>query len=101
MPAAQQAFNQAVAHGAGSSRAFAGLGVIANEQGQVDDAIAHWRRAVELDSRNFDALFNLTMALIRAGRLDEARPFATRFVNTAPGAFYAPDIHRLQAWLQR
>jgi len=52
-----------------------------------------------VSTRNFDALYNVTMALIKAGRPDEARPFATQFVTTAPAAFYAADIARLKAWL--
>ncbi|MBA3296588.1 MAG: hypothetical protein H0U19_06600, partial [Acidobacteria bacterium] len=77
----------------------AGLGVIASQQQRSNDAITHWRRAVELDARNFDALFNLTSALIRTGRGADARPYASQFVKTAPRAFYAKDIERFNAWL--
>lgn len=97
--AAQEAFTRAVQNDPRSSRAHAGLGVIASQQQRDDDAVGHWRRAVELDPRNFDALFNLTSALIRAGRVAEARPYAGQFVRTAPGAFYARDIERFRGWL--
>jgi arylsulfatase A-like enzyme/Flp pilus assembly protein TadD len=96
---AAEAFEAALAHAPQSSRAHAGLGVIASQQGRLDDAIGRWRKAVELDPRNFDALFNLANTLIRTGRSAEARPFVTRFVETAPRGFYGPDIARFQAWL--
>ncbi|HXG54583.1 MAG TPA: sulfatase-like hydrolase/transferase [Vicinamibacterales bacterium] len=98
--AAQDAFARAVTTAPTSSRAHAGLGVIASQQQRNDEAIVHWRRAVELDPRNFDALFNLTSALIRAGRVADARPYASQFVRTAPGAFYARDIERFRGWLE-
>ena len=97
--AAAEAFEAALVHAPRSSRAHAGLGVIASQQGRIDDAIAAWGKAVELDPRNFDALFNLANTLIRVGRSAEARPFVTRFVQTAPRGFYGPDIARFQAWL--
>lgn len=100
LAAATAAFETALTHAPQSSRAHAGLGVVASQQGRMDDAIARWRRAVELDSRNFDALFNLANTLIRTGRASEARPFVTRFVETAPRGFYGPDIARFETWLQ-
>jgi len=96
---AAEAFEAALVHAPRSSRAHAGLGVIASHQGRMDDAIGRWHKAVELDPRNFDALFNLANTLIRTGRSAEARPFVTRFVETAPRGFYGPDIARFQAWL--
>jgi arylsulfatase A-like enzyme/tetratricopeptide (TPR) repeat protein len=101
LPAAREGFTRAVKEAPGSSRAHAGLGVVANAEGRGRDAIGHWRRAVELDPRNFDALFNLASALVRAGRDAEARPFVSQFVATAPQAFYGREIAGFRAWLQR
>lgn len=63
-------------------------------------AVQSWRRAVELDPANFDALFNLATELVNAGDLEAARPYLERFVRNAPPAFYAEDIRRLSGLLQ-
>ncbi len=97
--AARAAFVRALENEPRSSRAHAGLGVVDRQQGRIDDAIGHWRTAVEIDPRNFDALFNLSTALVTAGRGSEARPYMTQFVQTAPAAFYGPDIERFKQFL--
>src|SRR5918995_1871324 len=51
-----------------SSRARAGLGVVALRAGRRDEAIAHWQQAVALDRTNFDALYNVGTELVNAGR---------------------------------
>ena len=73
---------------------------MASYQRQDAQAIAHWQQAVTLDPSNFDALFNLASTLIRTGRAAEARPFAERFVQTAPPAFYGNDIDAFRRFLQ-
>ena len=98
-PAAQAAFNRALENDPRSSRAWAGLGVVARQQGRLDEAIRFWRTAVQIDPTNFDALFNLATALVRADRATEARPYMTQFVQTAPPAFYGPDIDRFKQFL--
>jgi Tfp pilus assembly protein PilF len=95
MPAAAASFTRALEQAPNSSRAHAGLGVVALDAGRRDEAIARWRRAVETDRRNFDAMFNLATELVNAGRMAEARPYLELFVRTAPRAFYARDIDRL------
>ena len=100
MRAAAAAFTRALELSASSSRAHAGLGVVALDAGRRDEAIARWRLAVELDPRNFDALFNLATELLNAGRAAEARPYLETFVRTAPRAFYARDIDRLRTLLR-
>jgi arylsulfatase A-like enzyme/Tfp pilus assembly protein PilF len=83
------------------SRAHNALGVIAAETGHPDEAIAHWKRAVELNPREWDTLFNLGKLLRRQGREAEARPYIERFVLTAPPALYGDDIRTLRASLPR
>lgn len=100
MKVAEAAFTRALEVAPSSSRAHAGLGVVAVNAGRRNDAIAHWARAVQLDPRNFDALFNLTTELLNAGRVAEARPYAEQFVRTAPRAFYGRDIDRLMTVLR-
>ena len=46
-PAAQAAFARALQNDPRSSRAHAGLGVVARQQGRLDEAIGHWRTAVQ------------------------------------------------------
>ena len=67
----------------------------------MDEAIAHWRQAVEIDPSNFDALYNLAETLASTGRTAEARPYMEQFVRTAPAAFYGPDIARFRRFLGR
>jgi arylsulfatase A-like enzyme/Flp pilus assembly protein TadD len=100
LPAAREAFERAVKVSPRSSRAHAGLGAVASYQRQDAQAILHWQQAVALDGSNFDALFNLASALIRTGRAGEARPYAERFVQTAPPAFYGKDIEAFRRFLR-
>jgi arylsulfatase A-like enzyme/Flp pilus assembly protein TadD len=83
------------------ARAHNGLGVIASREGRLDDALAHWKRAVELDPAEFDTLFNVGSQLLRSGKHAEARPYLERFVREAPPALYAPDIATVRGWLER
>ena len=59
-------------------------------------AIDAWKRAVDLDPTEFDALYNLTIELVHQGRMDEARNTARATSSTAPAALYAPDIARVK-----
>jgi arylsulfatase A-like enzyme len=56
--------------------------------------------AVELDPRQFDALFNLAMALTEVAPSD-ARPYLERFVREAPPTRYRRDIEKARALLER
>ncbi|TAK14022.1 MAG: tetratricopeptide repeat protein, partial [Acidobacteria bacterium] len=77
------------------------LGVIFQRTGRGGDAIEAWRRAVELDGTQFDALFNLTISLAQAGAMTDARAYGERFIATAPPAFYAQDIAGIRRLLGR
>jgi Flp pilus assembly protein TadD len=83
----------------GVSRAHNGLGVIAARAGKPDEAIAHWKRAVAANPREWDTLFNLGMLLQKEGREAEARTYLERFRREAPPALYGPDIARLSSLL--
>ncbi len=54
---------------------------------------------MELNPREFDALFNLATELINDRQNAAARPYVQQFVATAPPAGYAKDIATLRAWL--
>ncbi|HYN10223.1 MAG TPA: sulfatase-like hydrolase/transferase [Vicinamibacterales bacterium] len=81
------------------AKAYTTLGVILAETGRKSDAIESWKRAVALDGSEFDALYNLTILLVEAGRLNEAREYAQRFVATAPPALYRADIDQMRRYL--
>jgi cytochrome c-type biogenesis protein CcmH/NrfG len=63
------------------------------------DAIEMWKRAVSLDGSDVNALFNLTINLVEAGRRDEARPFGLRFIEAAPPAMRA-DVETIRRAIQ-
>jgi tetratricopeptide (TPR) repeat protein len=62
-------------------------------------AIEFWRRAVESDPGQFDALFNLALALADASPR-EAVPYLDRFVREAPPQRYRADIEQARALLR-
>ncbi|HEU0208844.1 MAG TPA: tetratricopeptide repeat protein [Candidatus Udaeobacter sp.] len=48
------------------------LGIVLGEQGEIDQAITHYRQAITLRSDYAEAHYNLARLLIEQGRLDEA-----------------------------
>jgi tetratricopeptide (TPR) repeat protein len=80
-------------------KAYTTLGVVLAESGRKSEAIDSWKRAVALDGREFDALYNLTVLLLEAQRLDGARAYARQFVATAPPALYGPAIEQMRKFL--
>ncbi|MBI3261760.1 MAG: sulfatase-like hydrolase/transferase [Acidobacteria bacterium] len=95
LDAAKGAFQQALATDATLATAHTGLGVVEMRLGRRAEALAAWKRAVELDPREYDALFNLATELLNEGQVEAARPFVERFVRTAPPASYGNDIKKL------
>jgi len=99
--AARDAFRRAIAVDANWAAAYTGLGVAEQRLHRRGEAIESWKQAVQRDPREFDALYNLATELADAGRHDQARVYAARFVETAPAAQYGDDIRRLRAYLRR
>ena len=97
---ATRAFEQAVAADPRLGQAWEGLGA-ARASSDPSAAIDAWRRAVELEPRNYDVLFNLAALLRDQKRLAEARPYIERFVREAPPERYAADIETMKRWLDR
>jgi Flp pilus assembly protein TadD len=95
-PKAEAALRAALSLDPDVSRAHNALGVIAVETGRPDEAIEHWKRAVELNPREWDTVFNLARLLRQRGRAAEAEPYVQQFVRGAPPAQYADDIRRLR-----
>jgi Flp pilus assembly protein TadD len=67
----------------------------------MGEAAAHWRKAVELDPRDYQTLFNLGTLLMREGHVEEARSYLARYVQEAPAALEGRDVARVKAWLAR
>jgi arylsulfatase A-like enzyme/Tfp pilus assembly protein PilF len=83
------------------ARAHNSLGVIEAETGHLPLAVEHWKKAVELNPGDLEALYNLGTALAKLGLSAEARPYLLRFAGEAPPAVYGGDIARIRQWLQR
>ena len=79
--------------------AYTTLGVVLSTVGRTPEAIDAWKRSVDLDASQFNALYNLWSELARTGRREEAIAYGRRFVATAPPAFFGPDIARVRATL--
>ena len=61
-------------------------------QGDYARAVESWSRAVSVDPRQYDALFNIGLVEGRAGHRAEARAALSRFVATAPKERYGNDL---------
>jgi tetratricopeptide (TPR) repeat protein len=101
LPGAAKHFADAVRVDPFSSQAHAGVGVVALRTGDRRAAIAAWTKAVELDATNYDAMYNLAMALLRDSQPAAARPYLERFLRSAPSAFYEKDLREIAGILQR
>ncbi len=90
---------RAVETDAGLAGAHTILGVILSQTGRKSEAIESWKRAVALDSSEFNALYNLWLDLASAGRHDEAVAYGRQFVATAPAAFFAEERREIARYL--
>jgi len=75
------------------------LGVILATKGDKAGAIDNWKQAVQLDGRQFDAMYNLVLKLSEAGRTDDARTYAKSYVASAPPERYAREIAEMRRFL--
>jgi tetratricopeptide (TPR) repeat protein len=81
--------------------AYTTLGVVLSNTGRKTEAVEAWKHAVALERAEFDALYNLIVTLVELGRVDEARPYADRYIAEAPPAFYARDIQHVRTLIRR
>jgi tetratricopeptide (TPR) repeat protein len=81
--------------------AHTSLGVVLAQTGRAAEAIDEWKRAVGLDPTDFDGLFNLTLELVKQGRMDEARNYGGKYLATAPPSVYGQDLARVRQMLGR
>lgn len=83
-PAAETSLKLAIEVDPTLGGAYTALGVVFASTNRKPEAIDAWKHAVSLDPSDFNALYDLTVNLVEAGRPDEARPYGERFINTAP-----------------
>ncbi|HET9368832.1 MAG TPA: sulfatase-like hydrolase/transferase, partial [Vicinamibacterales bacterium] len=81
------------------AKAFTTLGVILANTSRKAEAIDSWKRAVELDNTELNALYNLTLLLAEANRIDEARAYARQYVATAPASMYPNEVAQLRKFI--
>ena len=60
-------------------------GVILQDAGQVDSAIAKYHRALELDKNNLPALGEMAYSFLTAGKYEESIRYAKMAIKTHPG----------------
>lgn len=68
------------------------LGVALFRQQKAEAALEAWGRAVAIDGRQYDALYNIGLVAAQLGRREMARAALKRFVETAPAARFGSDI---------
>jgi arylsulfatase A-like enzyme/tetratricopeptide (TPR) repeat protein len=88
---AKEAFETALLRNPAIARAHSSLGFMAAEAGRTEEALKHWREALELDPRECAALFALGQRLDGKGR-DEGRPYFELFAARAPTALFSREI---------
>lgn len=63
------------------------LATVHHESGNRVAAVEAWQRALALDARDLDVLFNLAVTLRDLGRVGESRDAARRFLDAAPPGY--------------
>ena len=68
------------------------LGLCSTEEGELDAAIAHYRRAIELDPDDVDSMLNLANRYIEAGKPDLAREMLDRAERSRKLSKYGKQV---------
>ena len=97
---AEQAARRAIDLDPALAKAYTTLGVIQAQTNRKSEAIDNWKRAVSLDPGEFDAMYNLVLLLVDAGRIGEARTYGEQYIRTAPPQL-AADAAALRQILNR
>ena len=77
------------------------MGVVRGSQNRQIEAAEHWKKAVELDKTQYDALYNLCIALVKQNRFQETVKYMEQFIKSAPPQRYASDIEDMKKLLTR
>jgi tetratricopeptide (TPR) repeat protein len=81
-------------------RAHMSLAIMATEEGRIEDALAHWRRTVELDAHEHATLLAFAERLWNSGQKTQARPLLELFVDSASAQDYRDEIGRVRSMLE-
>jgi arylsulfatase A-like enzyme/Tfp pilus assembly protein PilF len=81
---AAQVFRQLLKEDPGMTDVWLQLAEAYNRQGQPNEALAAYKAVIERDPKNPAALTGATAALLRSGRIDEAKTHAELAVAVAP-----------------
>ena len=90
--AARRHAEQALALSSALDQAWNYLGAARYNLGDPPGAVEAWKRSVEIQPENFDALFNLALVAAEIGQVDTARRALRRFVDEAPRDRYGADL---------
>jgi arylsulfatase A-like enzyme/Flp pilus assembly protein TadD len=96
---ARQNLEQAVALGKRRVRAWNALGVAWLRLGEPQKAIACWRKVLEFNPEQYDALYNIGRVAGQIGDWKTARAALEQFVKTAPPKQYARDLAEVRGAL--
>jgi tetratricopeptide (TPR) repeat protein len=81
---AEESFRRAIERDDRMAEAWNGLGVACAGAGRDAEAVDAWKRAVELNAQEFDAMLNLALLLRRLRRESEEARYLELFVKGAP-----------------
>src|SRR5206468_9137238 len=95
------AFDHALALNSHLPRAWNAKGVALEKSSRPKEAIEAWKRAFELDSRQFDALYNLALVSGQQGDLGTARRALQQFASSAPVERYRAEVRQAREILAR
>jgi superkiller protein 3 len=82
---AESHYRQALA-GRPTAETHNGLGYVLARQGRTDEAIAEFRKAIDVDPKFTPAYNNLADALAQQGKLEEAEQYYKRSLAAKPSA---------------
>jgi len=95
-PLAEQSFQEALSYDRDLASAYNGLGVIRGQENKLSEAAQNWKKAVELKKTQYDALYNLCIALTKLDQFKEAIKYMDQFIDFAPPQKYGSDIEKMK-----
>lgn len=81
---ARLCFEMAIEHNPNHARAYSNLGVVCWQQGDLQRAMEYLYKALDIDSEDSDILYNCSMVLTDAGRLETAANLLKFYLRKNP-----------------